>query len=98
MGRRDPARPEESAPGNRSRSCRRADHDLEAPAKGVEHGKALFEPSADAAVGEIAAGLTVAGIVEARHRPAILLRPAIERLRLGTPHIGLEAAQPEQAG
>ena len=45
-----------------------------------------------------AAGFAVAGIVEARHGPAVLARPAVERRGLGALHVGLEAAQPEQAG
>jgi hypothetical protein len=42
---------------------------------GVEHRHALFEPSADGAVDEIALGLAVAGIVEARHGAAMVPRP-----------------------
>src|SRR5262249_51633354 len=55
------------------------------------------EPSADGAVGEVAARLAMAGIVEARHRPAMIPRPLIERFGLGAAHIGFEAAEPEQA-
>ena len=56
------------------------------------------KPAADGAVREVAAGFAVAGIVEPQAGAALLLRPGIERLRFGAFHVGLEAAQPEQAG
>ena len=40
----------------------------------------------------------MAGIVEARHRPAILLSPTIECFGFGAPHVGLKSTEPEQAG
>src|SRR5712692_5324157 len=79
-------------------SHRRADHNLRPAAKGIEHGERFLEPAADRAVGEIAAGFAVAGIVEARDRPAVVPRPQIERLGLGALHVRFEAAHPEQAG
>ena len=71
---------------------------MRAVAKCVEHGERLLEPSADRALIEIAARFAVARIVEARHRPAILLRPSIQCLGLRASHVGLESAEPEQAG
>ena len=70
---------------------------LRPAAEGVEHRDAFLEPAADRAVGEVAARFAMAGIVEAHHGAAVLARPAIERLGLGALHVGLEAAEPEQA-
>jgi hypothetical protein len=39
----------------------------------------------------------MAGIVEARHGAAMVLRPLVEGLRLGPFHVGLESPEPEQA-
>src|SRR6476661_1352905 len=66
-------------------------------AKRFKYGERLLKPATDGAIGEISAGLAVAGVIEARHRPAIRLRPSIECLGLGTFHVGLETAEPEQA-
>ena len=79
-------------------SHRRADHDLRLAAKRFKYGERLLEPAADGALGEISAGLAVAGVIEARRRPAIRLRPSIECLGLGTSHVGLETTDPKQAG
>src|SRR6187200_103666 len=40
----------------------------------------------------------MARIVETQAGPAHLGRPGVERLRLAALHVGLEAAEPEQAG
>ena len=47
---------------------------------------------------KVAAGFPVPGIVEAHAGAALLRRPRVERLRLGAFHVGLESAEPEQAG
>ena len=74
-----------------------ADHHLRSAAAGIEYGQAFLKPSADGSVGEIAPGLAMAGIVEARHGAAMVPRPLVEGLRLGAFHVGLESPEPEQA-
>ena len=59
--------------------------------------EAFLQPAADGAVGEVAARFAVAGIIEPHAGAALSLGPAVERLRLGALHVGLEAAEPEQA-
>src|SRR5690606_38545782 len=76
----------------------RADHYLRTAGKRRVDGDALLEPAADGAVEEIAARLAVTGIVKAHAGAPALLRPPVERLRLGALHVGLEAAEPEQPG
>src|SRR5262249_43737807 len=60
--------------------------------------QAVLQPAADGAVREGPARLAVARIVEADDRPALVPRPGVERRGLGPFHVGVEAAQPEQAG
>src|SRR5690606_19436781 len=75
----------------------RADDDLR-PARAGKDRLRLLQPARNGAVEEIAAGEAVAGIVEARHGETVRLGMAIERLRLGSLHVGAEAAEPEQTG
>src|SRR6185437_5672035 len=77
---------------------RGTNHDLWAAAKLLEHGHALFQPAADGALDELAAGFAMAGIVETHADAAMLGRPGIERQRLGASHVRVEAAEPEQPG
>ena len=75
-----------------------ADHYLRTTAEGVEHRQAFLQPAADGALGEDAAGFPMSGIIEAGHGAALFCRPSEQGLRLGSPHVGLEAAEPKQAG
>ena len=77
---------------------RRADQNLRAAAAGVEHRKTVGKPAADRTVGESAFGFAMAGIVEPHATALFALRPFRQRHRLGALHVGLVAAEPEQAG
>ena len=77
---------------------RRADQHLRALGEALEHRGAVLQPAADGAVGEVAAGFAVAGIIEPDAGAAVFAGPVVERHRLGALHVGLEAAEPEQPG
>jgi len=77
---------------------RRPDQNLRTEAAGVEHGKAVGEPAADRAVGECAAGFTVAGIVEQDAGAVGFLRPACKRRGFGAFHVRLVTGQPKESG
>ena len=77
---------------------RRAHHDLWPVRLGAEHGEALFQPAADRPVEEVAAGLAMAGIVEAQEGAALARAEFVERARLGRAHVGFEPAHPDHAG
>src|SRR3712207_8216991 len=54
------------------------------------------QPARDRAVLEAPPRLAVAAVVEAEESPPDARRPGIERLRLGRPHVGAEAASSEE--
>ena len=100
---RSPASPPPVGDGARQQqrhpaAHRRADRDLRTPAELLEHRDALFQPAPDGAVDEGAAQFAMAGIVEPDAGAAVCHGPFIQRQRLGAPHVGIEAAEPEQPG
>src|SRR5262249_14152785 len=75
---------------------RRPDHNLRTAAKPLEYGKTLLKPAPDGSVAKFAAGFAVTGIVEPHQCAAVRGGPRIERERLGTTHVRIEATQPEK--
>jgi hypothetical protein len=76
----------------------RADENLPAGAEPAEHRQALAQPFRDRAVGEVAAGFAVPGIIVAQEGATTGRRPFVERLGFGAQHVGAEAAEPDHTG
>ena len=76
---------------------RRADDDLRAGRLGADQGKALGKPARNDAILETPAGFAMAGIIEAQAGATLAGRESIQSLRLGGLHVGLEAAEPDNA-
>jgi hypothetical protein len=75
----------------------RTHEDLRADGPLAKHGKALGDPQRDGAVGKTTGGFPVARIVVTAKGVSALPRPLVERLGLGSQHVRLEAAKPDDA-
>jgi hypothetical protein len=73
----------------------RADEDRPVRHMGAQDRERVLEPARDGALLEAPARLAVAGVVEAHEAPPGPRRPGIQRLGLGGPHVGAEAAEPD---
>ena len=76
---------------------RGAHQDARPLAVGEDHVDGLLQPFRDRAVDEQSARCAVAGIVEAQAGAAGFARQGCQGLRLGALHVGLVAAQPDEA-
>ena len=75
---------------------RRADDHLR-PRGGRKHRERFLEPAAHRAIEEIAARQAIAGVIEAGDGETFFRAERIERRRLGPPHVGAVAVEPENA-